>query len=461
MAHYTTSGRARLIFQFGAAWLIATALPAQERTLVIDAGRFIDGTGRPPIAPARIVVRGERIAEAGPAGSVRIPEGAERLDLAGRTVMPGLIDLHYHVEDDPKLALRQLANGVTSFRDPGQWVERFAELKRLIAADTLPGPRMHLCGPHIDGERPAYPRDSIVARDPEEARLIATRAIDAGATALKIYFRLPLASARAVIDVCRTRGVPCTAHLEILDARDLFRAGLQGVEHITSVGTAIVPALQAEAYRQAVLLDSGARRDGRYALFASADLDGSDARALYDVARSTRPFVDATLAVYEVRTGDPVPKGSALTTETRVRGFAVMKQLTARLHKEGARLVVGGHSTVPHGARGEAPWREIELLVESGLSPMDALVAATRTGAAFLGREAELGTLEPRQAGGPDRPRAGPGRGHRTHPDRDAGHGRRPLDLIAIVIAPSEPRSHGQNLTSSDGLLSQAATDTI
>lgn len=377
-----------------AVFTLAVALPAQERLLVVEAGRLIDGTGGPPIAPARVVVRGERIVDVGPAGQVLIPDGAERIDLGGRTVMPGLVDLHYHVEDDPKLALRQLANGVTSFRDPGQWVERFDELKRLIAADALPGPRLHLCGPHIDGERPAYPRDSIVARDPEEARLVATRAIDAGANAIKIYFRLPLASARAVVEACRARGVPCTAHLEILDARDLLRAGLHGLEHITSVGTALVPPPQAEAYRQAVLADSGARRDGRYTLFAGAKLDGPEARGLYEVVRTTRPFVDATLAVFEARAGDPVPKGSTLTAETRVRGFAAMKALTARLHAEGARLVVGGHSTVPHAGRGEAPWREIELLVESGLTPMDALVAATRTGAAFLGRDADLGTLE-------------------------------------------------------------------
>jgi imidazolonepropionase-like amidohydrolase len=378
-----------------ALFALPIARPAQERTVVIDAARLIDGTGRPPVSPARIVVRGDRIVQAGPAGEVRSPEGAERVDLARHTVMPGLIDLHYHVEDDPRLALRQLANGVTSFRDPGQWVERFDELKRLIAADALPGPRLHLCGPHIDGERPAYPRDSIVARDPEEARQIATRALDAGANALKIYFRLPLASARAVVDVCRARGVPCTAHLEILDARDLLRAGLHGLEHITSFGTAIVPPQQAEAYRQAVLLDSAARRDGRYTLFAAANLEAPEARALYEVTRATRPFVDATLAVFEARPGDAPLKGSALPREARARGFTAMKQLTARLHKEGARLVVGGHSTVPHAARGEAPWREIELLVESGLSPMEALVAATRTGAAFLGRDAELGTLEP------------------------------------------------------------------
>ncbi len=172
------------------------------------------------------------------------------------------------------MALRQLAHGITAFRDPGEWMEMHEPLRRRIAEERLPGPRLFLTGPHIDGERPAYPADSFVARDPDEARRQVHRAIDEGATAIKIYFRLPLASALAVIEACRARGVPSTAHLEILDARDLIEAGLTGIEHITSFGTSIASPMQAERYRQAVLADNGARRDGRYALFAEADLDG-------------------------------------------------------------------------------------------------------------------------------------------------------------------------------------------
>src|SRR6185503_11061072 len=97
-------------------------------------------------------------------------------------------------------------------------------------------------------------------------------AVREGASALKIYFRLPFASAKTVIGVCDARRIPCTAHLEVLDARELIASGLHGIEHITSLGTSVVPQVQAEAYRQAVLADNEARRDGRYALFARADL---------------------------------------------------------------------------------------------------------------------------------------------------------------------------------------------
>ena len=375
---------------------VAAVRAQPTATIVLDHVRLIDGTGAPPRDDMRIVVRGDRIvsvqreAEAGPA----IPPDAERIDLGGQVVMPGLIDLHFHVERDPRLAVRQLANGVTAFRDPGQWIDQFDSLKAIMRSEHLPGPRMALAGPHIDGEHPAYPLDATVARDPEEARRAAERNIADGATALKIYFRLPLASAMAVVRVCREHDVPCTAHLEILDARDLLLAGLDGIEHITSFGTSVVPFRRAEQYRQAVLADNDARRDGRYALFADADLAGAEARRLYEVLERTHPFVNPTLAVFEVRAGTP-REGSTQAAAIDLKGYSQMKALTLAAFQHGARLTLGGHSTVPFARRGEAPWRELELLVESGLTPLEAIRAATQTSAASLRGPSDLGTIEP------------------------------------------------------------------
>ena len=378
----------------------AVALPAfgarqAPRAVVLDNVRIVDGTGARPVERGRLVIAGDRIAAVGPADAVSMPADAERIDLGGRTITPGLIDLHFHIEDDPKMALRQLSHGVTAFRDPGQWEEKFAELKKIIAADGLPGPHIFTAGPHIDGEHPAYPDDAVVARDAAEARWLAERSIAQGASAIKIYFRLPMASALAVIDVCKSRGVPSTAHLEILDARPLFEAGLNGIEHITSLGMSLMPRVEAEAYRQAVLADNDARREGRYRMFAGVDLDGPEARALYAAIGQHRPWIDATLAVFEQRAGR-MPKGTkAEVARTRVAGFAKMLQLTGRVAREGGRVVMGGHTSVPFAARGEAPWRELELLVESGLTPIEALTAATGTAAAFLYRSDQFGTLRP------------------------------------------------------------------
>jgi imidazolonepropionase-like amidohydrolase len=378
------------------AMVVAPALAQPPpRGLVLENVRVVDGSGGSPIERGRVVIQGDRIADIGPADTVAAPANVERIDLAGRTIVPGLIDLHFHIENDPKLALRQLSHGVTAFRDPGQWDDKFVELRRMIAADHLPGPRIFTAGPHIDGEHPAYPADSVVARDPDEARREAEINVRNGASALKIYFRLPFASARAVIDVCNAHHIPCTAHLELLDARDLIAAGLHGIEHVTSLGTSVVSRRTAETYRQAVLADNDARRDGRYRLFADADLDGPEAQALYTVLRAHKPWLDPTLAVFE-RRADRAEEGvKPEMVPVMAAGFARMKQLTRRAGLEGARLVMGGHSTVPFATRGEAPWRELELLVESGLSPLEAMTAATQTAAAFLYRDDQLGTLRP------------------------------------------------------------------
>ena len=375
---------------------LATVTAGQApKPLVLDHVRLIDGTGGAPVDDGRIVLSGDRVTAAGPAATTPAPSGSEHVDLTGKTVIPGLIDLHFHIENDPRMALRQLANGITSFRDPGQWNEKFVELRRMVAADGLAGPRIFTTGPHIDGENPAYPADSVVARDPEEARRHAETSVAQGATALKIYFRLPLASAKVVVDVCHAHRIPCTAHLEILDARELIGAGLHGIEHITSFGISLVPRVTAEAYRQAVLRNNDARRDGRYRVFADDDLDGPEAAALYAVLRQRRPWVDATLAVFERREDKPAEGTTAEMSKIMAAGFAKMKQLTGRVAREGGRVVMGGHTEVPFAARGEAPWRELELLVESGLTPLQAITAATSTAAGFLYRERELGTLRP------------------------------------------------------------------
>ena len=170
---------------------------------------------------------------------------------------------------------------------------------------------------------------------------------------------------------------------------------MNGIEHITSLGTSLLPRVEAERYRQAVLADNDARREGRYRLFASADLDGPEAKAIYEVIGRRRPWIDATLAAFEQREGR-MPKGTKPeVARARVAGFSKMLQLTGRIAREGGRVVMGGHSNVPFAGRGEAPWRELELLVESGLTPLEAVTAATGTAAAFLYRGNDFGTLKP------------------------------------------------------------------
>ena len=360
------------------------ARPDGNHVVAIVGATLIDGHGGVPVPDAVVVVRGERIVAVGKRTAVTIPSGAEVVDAQGLTLLPGLIDAHFHIDGDDSLPALFLTHGVTSLRDPGQWIEAY-EGARKAAAQV---PRLFLCGPHLDSPPPAYPADSLIVRDAEETRLAVNRFADDGASAIKVYFRLPLALIRVAVEAAHARGLPVTSHLEIVDAADAIRAGVDGVEHATSFGTALLPLRDAEKYRQAVLADNSARRDGRYQVWNAIDLDRPRARSLFDLIVNHGTFVSPTLAVFERQAGDKD------TTDVHVRGFKQMEAFVGRVHRAGAKVVVGSHSDVPHAKRGWAYQRELELLVDSGLTPMDAIVAGTMQNARFFRVSDRLGSIE-------------------------------------------------------------------
>ena len=356
---------------------------------VIHTDRLIDGTGSPPLLDAQILIRDDRILKVGKVGSFAVPSEARRVDASGKTLLPGFVDLHFHMEGHPQWARQFLANGITSVRDPGAWMEYFEPLKQWQRDNHIPGPRLFLCGPHLDGPEPAYPKDSVVMLSADEARLQTRRQIQQGATAIKVYFRLPLNCIKAVTEEAHRLNVPVTAHLEVINPIDAIEAGLDGIEHITSLGLALVPAIEGEKYRQAVLKDNGARQLGRYQMWAAVDVNGSAARHLLEFLAVHKTFIDPNLAVFERR-----PADSGEQMEVQAQGWENMKRFTGLIHQAGGRIVVGSHSQVPHAEFGFAYQRELELLVEAGLTPLQALVAATKVGADFLGRSQDLGTVE-------------------------------------------------------------------
>src|ERR1041384_679576 len=253
------------------------AQPAATSVIAIVGATLIDGTGGPVVTDSTVVIRGERIVTVGKRAAVKIPAGAEIVDAKGLTLVPGLIDAHFHIDGDDPLPALYLSHGITSLRDPGQWIEAYDAARKAPA----PIPRLFLCGPHLDSPPPAYPADSYIVRDAEETRLAVNRFVDDGASAIKVYFRLPLALMKVAIDTAHARGVPVMGHLEIVDARDAIRAGIDGIEHATSFGTALLPLREAEKYRQSVLANNDARREGRYNVWNSINLDTPQARDLF------------------------------------------------------------------------------------------------------------------------------------------------------------------------------------
>jgi imidazolonepropionase-like amidohydrolase len=358
--------------------------PPATHLVAIVGGTLIDGRGGAPIENAAVVIRGDRIVAAGRRAAVAVPPAATVVDAAGLTVLPGLIDAHFHLDGDHGLPALFLRHGITSVRDPGAWIEVYDTVR----ASAGPLPRFFLAGPHLDQPPPAYPDDAFLVRDAEETRAAVDRFIDQGASVIKVYFRLPPSLIAVATQTAHRRGVPVTAHLETVDAATAIAAGIDGLEHVTSLGPALLPPREAERYRRSVVADNNARRDGRYRIFSQLHLEGEPTARLLALLARRGVVLSPTLAVFERRGGDTG------VDESQVRGFRQMMALTGMAKRAGVRVVVGSHSSVPHAERGWAYQREMELLVEAGLTPMEAIVAATMENARFFRIADRLGGVE-------------------------------------------------------------------
>ena len=244
-------------------------LPKGDNVKAIVGATLIDGNGGTPLLNSTVVIQQNQILWVGKSGDYKIPEEAEVVDAKGLVLMPGLIDAHFHLDRSAKLPHLFLQNGVTSLRDPGAWIEAY-EGERNSGYII---PRLFLTGPHFDSSPPAYPHDAFIARDEEEAKIQVNKLADQGVSALKVYFRLPLQIITAVCEQAHQRGLVVTGHLETISAVDAIHAGLDGIEHVTSLGTSLIPAREAEKYKQAILLDNNARRSGRYEMWSNIPLD--------------------------------------------------------------------------------------------------------------------------------------------------------------------------------------------
>ena len=360
--------------------------PNAKHIMAVVGATLIDGRGGPPVRDAVVVIAGGRITAVGPRQSTPAPKDAEVVEAAGMTVVPGLLDAHFHIERDNDMPGLFLSHGVTALRDPGEWIRAYDTVRK----GGKPAPRFFLTGPHLDCKPPAHPNSSFVVADAEETRRAVNGFLDEGASAIKVYYRLPEDLVRVACDAAHARGVPVTAHLELLDADKAILAGSDGIEHVTSFGTALAAPDVAQRFRDAVTRDNRARGPGRYELWSTLDLAGSvRVKPMLDLLVAKKTFLCPTLAVFEVRAGDRE------ATEAKVRSYRNMLDFVRRCHAAGVTLVVGSHSEVPKAARGWAYQREMELLVECGLTPLEVLSAATRRNAEFFRVAQRLGTIEP------------------------------------------------------------------
>lgn len=351
----------------------------------ICGARIIDGNGGIPIENGCVLVIDGKIAQIGSRNKVKVPADAKIVDGEGMSLLPGFIDAHFHIDGQDDLPGMFLQNGVTSVRDPGAWMETYENARK----SGKPQPRMFLSGPHIDMFPPAYPGDAYMVRDAEEAVTQVNRAADQGSSMIKAYFRLPPSIIKEVCIAAHKRGLPVSAHLETTEAMEAINAGVDGIEHVTSFGLTLIPKRQGEKFRQAVLADNNARKNGRYDIWSKIDVDGEMADSLIKFLFKKKTFVDPTLGAFEYQ------KKEGVETDTvKWKGFNSMKAFTGNMKKGGVKIVLGSHSMIEYAEKGWAYQREMELFAESGLTNSEIIVACTMENARFFRIADRLGSIE-------------------------------------------------------------------
>ena len=377
--------------------------------------RLLDGTGGPPRDDQAIVLRDGRIASVGPAASVSIPAGATVLDLRGHTVTPGFVGLHEHTYFRQATRTTQmtvsgpmayLANGVTTIRTAGSMFPyQELNMQRAIRRGDLPGPRMHIAGPYLNGSAGPESMSRGLAT-PDEARRVVAYWAEEGASWLKLQGNLTREVARATIDEAHRHGMGVTGHLCSITFAEAAALGIDALEHGFITNSAYVTGKQPDACPAENMR-------------AQADVDGQSPAVQASIRElvARKVALTSTLAVYETFMPDRArldPRAMALLApDTRQEveathanlekdGFVVPPRLLAKMMAWERDFVraggVLGAGVDPWGTGmlpGFGDLRNYELLVEAGFTPGEAIRIMSLNGATILREAAECGSVEP------------------------------------------------------------------
>lgn len=356
--------------------------PSNDQVSAIVNVRLIDGLGGSPLENAVVLIKGNRIWQAGPKDQVAIPEGAKITNGSGMSLLPGLIDSHLHNVNNNRALHAILTNGVTTVRDPGH---PFRFYQSLHFAKTKM-PRVYLTGAHLDGYPGVYLDQASLVRSTDHIQTLIRDYVMQGGSGIKIYFRLPLKYYETVIQTADFYHIPVVAHLELVDADDAMMAGLQGIEHITSFGTSLANPEDAREFREAVRENSSYRRDGRYRLWSKIDLSAVRVDEVIALAVKNNLVLSPTLTTFERQDGDEAYQAKA---------FKNMLDFLGMAHKAGVTVVTGSHNSGKYAQRGLAYQREMELLVAAGMTPLEAISSSTIHNARYFRTQDRLGSIEP------------------------------------------------------------------
>lgn len=369
-------------------------------TLAFTGATLINGTGSPAIPDSVVLVKKGRIVAAGPRTKTRIPKRATTIDVHGKTILPGLWDMHAHFEQ-VEWGPIYLAAGVTTVRDCGNEFEFITAVRDAIAAGRGLGPRLLLAGV-VDGTGPLAIGVQRVDT-PEQARLWTNRYHDAGFQQMKIYSSVKLEEVKIIADEAHRLGMTVTGHVpQGLTAYQVIEAGQDQINHIDYVAAIMHAPLPPDADRKA-----------RMQAVLDIDVNAPEALKAISFLKAHGTVIDPTVALMEFFTGTTAkPPASFEPGIDRIppelveqladvgppsersgmieKAFQKDLEIVGALHRAGVPIVAGTDQTVP----GHSLHREIELYVQAGFTPMEAIQAATTVPARVMGIDKEVGTLE-------------------------------------------------------------------
>jgi imidazolonepropionase-like amidohydrolase len=406
------------------------AFGAEQNILAFTHATVIDATGAPAQLDVTVVITGDRITGMGKSADINPPTNAVVVDATGKFLIPGLWDMHVHPYQKDYLPLF-IANGVTGIRI--MWgLPMHHEWRKEIEQGTLLGPRMLIASSIVDGPKPIWP-GSITAGNAAEGRQAVLKSKQDGADFVKVYTLLPRDAYFAIADEAKKQSIPFAGHVTIaVSAQEASAAGQKSIEHLTGI-------LPACSSREDYLLKSAQetlatlltttneppsifyknRQSGQMALDTYSPLR---AGALFAEFKKNHTRQCPTLIVLHNITfiNDPsLASDSRLkympreiksswdpardfrfknrTAEDVALGKKVYQKelkLVGAMQRAGVGILAGTDTANPYCFPGFSLHDELGLLVRAGLTPMQALQAATLNPARFMGREKELGTIE-------------------------------------------------------------------
>jgi hypothetical protein len=378
--------------------LTAAAQMARARVLAITGATIEDSTGAPPVKDDVILIENGVITAVGPRNRVRIPKDATLLDATGKYAIPGLWDMHAHYEQ-VEWGPIYLAAGVTSVRDVGNEFDFIRTLHEELDRGENPaiGPHLEFAG-IIDGVGPVA-LGAVNAETSERALPLVERYKAAGARQIKIYSSVKPEVVRAICEDAHARGMTVTGHIpQGMTAIEGVHDGMDQINHISYE----LP------YFSDPVLGSDGKPDRTKAPIL--ELDGARAHDLISTLKAHHTILDPTVALYEMmlhtkpmdqlETGidhvppqlrealdSPVPTGEKAALAS-ARWEILVATLRA-LHAAGIPIVAGTDQAIP----GHSLHREMEIYVQAGFTPLEALQAATIVAARAVGVEKESGSL--------------------------------------------------------------------